>query len=115
MHLTDCKKWYIMDDEKRRAPSNGAEQKIQFQKEYIMKSTGMVRKVDELGRIVLPAEIRQSMDINVRDALEIFTDEGRIVLQKYEPSCVFCTNVDSITLYKNKRICADCLAALKGI
>ena len=54
-----------------------------------MKSTGMVRKVDELGRIVLPAEIRQSMDINVRDALEIFTDEGRIILQKYEPSCVF--------------------------
>ena len=80
-----------------------------------MKSTGMVRKVDELGRIVLPAEIRQSMDINVRDALEIFTDEGRIILQKYEPSCVFCTKVDNITLYKNKRICADCLAELKGI
>ena len=84
-------------------------------KENEMKSTGMVRKVDELGRIVLPAEIRQSMGINVRDALEIFTDEGRIILQKYEPSCVFCTNVDGITLYKNKRICADCLAALKGI
>lgn len=83
--------------------------------DYIMKSTGMVRKVDELGRIVLPSEIRQNMDINVRDALEIFTDEGRIILQKYEPSCIFCTNVDGITLYKNKRICADCLAALKGI
>ncbi len=99
-----------------RVPSNGAEQtKNTSKKEYIMKSTGMVRKVDELGRIVLPAEIRQNMDINVRDALEIFTDEGRIVLQKYEPSCVFCTNVDGITLYKNKRICADCLAALKGM
>ena len=82
---------------------------------YIMKSTGMVRKVDELGRIVLPAEIRQSMDINVRDALEIFTDEGRIILQKYEPSCVFCTNVDGITIYKNKRICSNCLAALKEV
>ena len=80
-----------------------------------MKSLGTVRKVDELGRSVLPAEIRQSMDINVRDALEIFTDEGRIVLQKYEPSCVFCTNVDGIIIYKNKRICADCLATLKGI
>ena len=89
--------------------------KMPRKEDYIMKSTGMVRKVDELGRIVLPAEIRQSMDINVRDALEIFTEEGRIILQKYEPSCVFCTNVDGITIYKNKRICADCLAALKGI
>ena len=80
-----------------------------------MKATGIVRSIDELGRIVLPAEIRQSMDINVRDALEIFTDEGRIILQKYEPSCVFCTNVDGIVLYKNKRICAECLATLKGI
>ena len=89
--------------------------KMPRKEDYIMKSTGMVRKVDELGRIVLPAEIRQSMDINVRDALEIFTDEGRIILQKYEPSCVFCTNVDGIVLYKNKRICAECLATLKGI
>ena len=80
-----------------------------------MKSTGMVRKVDELGRIVLPAEIRQNMDIKVRDALEIFIDEGRIILQKYEPSCIFCTNVDGITLYRGKRICADCLAALKDV
>ena len=80
-----------------------------------MKSTGMVRKVDELGRIVLPSEIRQSMDINVRDALEIFTDEGRIILQKYEPSCIFCTSIDNIVFYKNKRICGDCLAKLKNL
>jgi transcriptional pleiotropic regulator of transition state genes len=78
-----------------------------------MKSTGMVRKVDELGRIVLPSEIRQSMDIKVRDALEIFTDEGRIVLQKYEPSCIFCTSIDNIVYYKNKRICGACLAKLR--
>ena len=63
-----------------------------------MKSTGMVRKVDELGRIVLPAEIRQSMGINVRDALEIFTDEGRIILQKYEPSCIFLKPTKTDTL-----------------
>lgn len=79
-----------------------------------MKSTGMVRKVDELGRIVLPAEIRQSMDINVRDALEIFTDEGRIILQKYQPSCIFCNNADNIIYFNNKRICAECLEKLKA-
>ncbi len=80
-----------------------------------MKSTGMVRKVDELGRIVLPAEIRQSMDINVRDALEIFTDEGRIILQKYQPSCIFCSNADHIVYYNGKRICRSCLEQIKSI
>ncbi|MBQ9804920.1 MAG: AbrB/MazE/SpoVT family DNA-binding domain-containing protein [Clostridia bacterium] len=78
-----------------------------------MKSTGMVRKVDELGRIVLPAEIRQNMDINVRDALEIFTDEGRIILQKYQPSCIFCSNADGIVFFNNKRVCSVCLEQIK--
>ena len=63
-----------------------------------MKSTGMVRKVDELGRVVLPAEIRKSMDINIRDSLEIFTDGGRIVLQKYQPACSFCKYLDKFYL-----------------
>ena len=80
-----------------------------------MKSTGMVRKVDELGRIVLPAEIRQSMDINVRDALEIFTDEGRIILQKYQPSCIFCSNADNVVYFNDKRICRACLERIKEI
>ena len=79
-----------------------------------MKSTGMVRKVDELGRIVLPAEIRQSMDINVRDALVIFTDEGRIILQKYQPACIFCNNADNVIYFNNKRICRECLEQLKA-
>lgn len=79
-----------------------------------MKSTGMVRKVDELGRIVLPAEIRQSMDIKVKDSIEIFTDNERIVLQKYSPSCIFCNNVDNIILFREKRICAECLQTLKN-
>lgn len=78
-----------------------------------MKSTGMVRKVDELGRIVLPAEIRQSMDIQVKDAVEIFTDENRIILQKYHPGCIFCQNVDQIIYFEGKRICANCLAKIK--
>jgi transcriptional pleiotropic regulator of transition state genes len=78
-----------------------------------MKSTGMVRKVDELGRIVLPAEIRQSMDIQVKDAVEIFTDENRIILQKYHPGCIFCQNVDQIVYFEGKRICTNCLAKIK--
>ena len=78
-----------------------------------MKSTGMFRKVDDLGRIVLPAEIRQSMDIQVRDALEIFTENDRIILQKYRPSCVFCNNMENVVFFKDKRICADCLVKIK--
>ena len=57
-----------------------------------MKSTGIVRKVDELGRIVLPIELRSTLDIAERDELEIYMDNDRIVLQKFEPSCVFCAS-----------------------
>ncbi len=78
-----------------------------------MKSTGVVRKVDELGRIVLPISIRQIMDINEKDSLEIFTDENKIILQKYQPSCVFCNNVDDIVFFNNKRVCRTCLEKIK--
>ena len=80
-----------------------------------MKSTGMVRKVDELGRIVLPSEIRQNLDIQVRDALEIFTENERIILQKYHPSCLFCNNVDDIVYFQNKKICKACLEQIKNL
>ena len=80
-----------------------------------MKSTGMVRKVDELGRIVLPAEIRKSMDINIRDALEIFTDDGRIILQKYQPSCIFCSDADNVVYFGDKRVCRACLEKLRAL
>lgn len=79
-----------------------------------MKSTGVVRKIDELGRLVLPSEIRQSMDIQTKDALEIFTEEGRIILQKYHPACIFCSNVDNIVYFNTKRICRECLNKLKN-
>ena len=80
-----------------------------------MKSTGMTRQVDELGRFVLPVEIRRALDINVKDTLEIFTDEGRIILQKYQPACTFCTNASNIVLFEGKRICRDCLGKLKEL
>lgn len=78
-----------------------------------MKSTGIVRKVDELGRIVLPIELRKSLDISVKDPIEIFIDNERIVLQKYYPACIFCGNADNVVYYNGKRICADCLEAIK--
>ena len=75
-----------------------------------MKSTGIVRKVDELGRIVLPKELRMTLNINEKDPLEIFVDEdGRIVLKKYEPACIFCNNMDDVTTFKGHTICRECM------
>ena len=73
-----------------------------------MKATGIVRKVDELGRIVLPIELRRTLDIEERDALEIYLDEDKIVLQKYEPACLFCGSNQDLVSYKGKNICSDC-------
>ena len=78
-----------------------------------MKSTGVVRKVDELGRIVLPIEIRKVLDIKQKDAIEIFTDGDKIVLQKYQPACVFCNNTDDVVYVSGKRICKACVSLLK--
>ena len=78
-----------------------------------MKSTGVVRKVDELGRLVLPIEIRKVLDIQQKDAIEIFTDENKIILQKYQPACIFCNNVDNIVYFNGKRVCAECVEKLK--
>ena len=77
-----------------------------------MKSTGIVRKVDELGRIVLPIELRRTLDIAVKDALEIYVDEGTIVLKKYEPSCIFCGNSKDVISFKGKNICPKCMEEL---
>ena len=78
-----------------------------------MKSTGIVRKVDELGRIVLPIEMRRTLDIAERDSLEIFVDEDSIILKKYQPACIFCDNTKDIISYKGKNICPDCINKLK--
>ena len=78
-----------------------------------MKSTGIVRKVDELGRIVLPVELRRTLDISERDELEIYLDDDKVVLRKYEPSCIFCGNSDYVTYFRGKLVCADCVSAIK--
>ncbi len=77
-----------------------------------MKSTGIVRKVDELGRIVIPKELRKKFNIEEKDGLEIYVEDDRIILKKYEPSCVFCQNVDGVFEFRGRNVCPDCAKEL---
>ena len=79
-----------------------------------MKATGIVRKVDELGRIVIPIETRRVLNIEIKDAVEIFTEDDMIILKKYDPSCVFCGESRDVSDYKGKKICSKCLGEMKG-
>lgn len=80
-----------------------------------MKSTGIVRKVDELGRIVLPIELRRTLDIAERDSLEIYIDGSSIVMKKYQPACIFCDSAKDITVFHNKNICSKCIHAMQKL
>ena len=77
-----------------------------------MKSTGIVRKVDELGRIVLPIELRRTLGIEEKDRIEIFVDGESNILRKYQPACIYCDNAKDIINYKGKNICPDCIRAM---
>lgn len=81
----------------------------------MMKSTGIVRKVDELGRVVIPIELRRTLSIGEKDALEIYVDGERIMLKKYEPACIFCGNAENVSYYKNKIICHVCLGEMNSL
>ena len=94
------------------SPQNDEEK--QWRK-FFMKSTGIVRKVDELGRIVLPIELRRTMDIAEKDAIEIYVDGASIILRKYEPTCIFCGDAKNITNYRGKNICPNCLKEMKKL
>jgi len=74
-----------------------------------MKSTGIVRKVDELGRVVIPIELRNKFDIKIKDPIEIFVDGSSIVLKKYEPNCIFCGNSKNLINYNDKLVCEKCI------
>ncbi len=80
-----------------------------------MKKTGMTRPVDELGRVVIPKEIRTSLQIDVKDRLEILLDGECIVLKKYDPSCMFCGATEGVEDVLGKNICRSCLEKLKNI
>lgn len=77
-----------------------------------MKSTGIIRKVDDLGRIVLPIELRRMLDIAERDELEIYMEKDRIILCKHETACVFCGNGRDLVGYSSKNVCRDCIEKL---
>ena len=80
-----------------------------------MKSTGIIRKVDDLGRIVLPIELRRTLDISERDELEIYMENDQIILKKYEPSCIFCGCDKRLVSYSGKNICRDCVRKMSNL
>ena len=80
-----------------------------------MKSTGIIRKVDDLGRIVLPIELRRTLDIVERDELEIFMDGDQIILRKYEPACIFCGSDRKLAVYSGKNVCRDCIKKMTDL
>ncbi|MCL9660345.1 AbrB/MazE/SpoVT family DNA-binding domain-containing protein [Paenibacillus hunanensis] len=80
-----------------------------------MKATGIVRKVDELGRVVIPIELRRIMNIDVRDGLEIFVDSDRIILKKYEPSCIFTGDTEDLVYFKGKLISRSVIEELNRL
>ncbi|MHB8063382.1 MAG: AbrB/MazE/SpoVT family DNA-binding domain-containing protein [Ruminiclostridium sp.] len=78
-----------------------------------MRATGIVRKVDELGRVVLPVELRRTFGIEEKDPLEIYVDGETIILKKYESACIFCENAKDVQAYKGKNICQSCRKELR--
>ncbi len=80
-----------------------------------MKSTGIVRKMDTLGRVVIPIELRRSLGIDIKDSIEIFVDKETIILKKYNPACYFCDNAADLTTFQGKAICGECLSKLKEL
>jgi transcriptional pleiotropic regulator of transition state genes len=87
---------------------------VQRERKRNMKSTGIVRNIDELGRIVIPKEIRNKMDIASSDPIEIYVDGDKIILTKYHPCCNFCGSEINVTEFKGKKICITCLDEIKN-
>lgn len=79
-----------------------------------MRAIGIVRRVDDLGRIVIPKELRQAMGINEGSPMEIFANNDQVIMRKYQPGCVFCGNLEGLTIYEGKNICPACIAKLSG-
>ncbi|HOB37404.1 MAG: AbrB/MazE/SpoVT family DNA-binding domain-containing protein [Clostridiales bacterium] len=73
-----------------------------------MKYTGVVRRIDDLGRIVLPVELRRTMELDNGDSLEIFVEDNKIILKKYQPACIFCGDAREIGVFKGRNVCTSC-------
>jgi len=78
-----------------------------------METHGIIRKIDELGRFVIPMEMRKKLNIGNEDSLEIYTEGTTIKLKKYEPDCIFCGSSKNVTDHKGKNICEKCLNEIK--
>ena len=77
-----------------------------------MKSTGIVRKVDELGRVVIPIELRNKLGIQEKDPIEIYVEGTSVILKKYQPNCIFCGSTKKLVEYKEKLVCSKCCEKL---
>lgn len=80
-----------------------------------MKSTGIVRNIDELGRVVVPKELRKKLGIANTDPVEIYVEGEKIILTKYHPACHFCGSVDNVVEFKDKIVCKTCINELSNI
>lgn len=74
-----------------------------------MKSIGVVRRIDKLGRIVIPAELRRELDMNIQDPVEMYTEGGSVIIKKYSPSCIFCGEANDVRPFSGKNICPKCM------
>ncbi len=79
-----------------------------------MKSTGIVRRVDDLGRVVIPIELRRTLGIGDKEELEIYVDGDQIILRKPSFRCLFCNSEEHVTVYKRQSVCHDCLDELRS-
>ena len=80
-----------------------------------MKETGIVRGIDKLGRIVLPQELRRCMNISVGDEMEIYVENGRIILEKFIPGCIFCGSEEKVSIFNDKYVCQECIDKMKAV
>ena len=80
-----------------------------------MKSTGIIRKMDDLGRVVIPVELRHKLNINIKDEVEIYVERNSIVIKKYNPSCIFCGKSTELTEFGENLICDKCLEKIKKL
>lgn len=78
-----------------------------------MRTTGMVRRIDEFGRIVLPKELRRALNFNVKDLLEILVEDECIILRKYESKCILCRSPSDLIVFGGKKICCNCVQQIK--
>ena len=78
-----------------------------------MKSTGVIRRVDELGRIVVPKEIRKKLGIGTDDPVEIYVEGEQIILKRYVEACIFCGKSENICKFMDRPVCSECISALK--